>query len=163
MQHLRNACFILFSILFWAACGTQKTYLATNKPDDAQLYRAILAQDSAFFEAYNTCHLDQKLIEYAAFYSDSLEFYHDKGGVMTSKAAVVAGTKKNVCGKVTRELIKGSVEVYPIANFGAIEIGWHKFHNNTEKPDTPSNAGRFVIVWQNKNNQWKITRVISLH
>jgi hypothetical protein len=64
---------------------------------------------------------------------------------------------------VTRELVKGSIEVYLINNYGAVEMGLHKFHNNTEKERTPARVGRFVIIWQNKNNEWKITRVISLH
>jgi hypothetical protein len=34
-----------------------------------------------------------------------LEFYHDKGGLMTSKQELDA-TKANICGKATRELVK---------------------------------------------------------
>ena len=115
--------------------------------------------DSVFFEAYNTCNLDKQ----ATIYSDSIEFYHDKGGLMTSKQDILDGTEKNICGKVTRELVKGSIEVYPINGYGAVEMGLHKFHNNTEKDGAQSNAGKFVIIWQNKNDDWKITRVISLH
>jgi hypothetical protein len=55
------------------------------------------------------------------------------------------------------------VEVYPIKDFGAIEIGLHKFHNNQEPVGTPSKVGRFLIVWENKNGDWKIKRVVSLH
>jgi len=129
-------------------------------PDDKALYDTILHQDSLFFGAYNTCTVN--LDKYGAFYADNLEFYHDKGGFSTSKQDVIAATKKNICGKVTRELVPGSVEVYPIANFGAIEIGFHKFHNNQE-PNAPSRPGRFVMVWQHTGDTWKITRVISLH
>lgn len=135
----------------------------TYKPDDRQLYDTIAHLDSVFFEAYNTCnfHLD----EYAAFYADSIEFYHDKGGMMNVKKEIVESTKKYVCGKVTRELIKGSIEVYPIKGYGAVEMGLHKFHNNQE-PDTMddnSPTGRFIIIWQHINYEWKIRRVISLH
>jgi hypothetical protein len=131
------------------------------KPDDQKLYNTIVYMDSIFFDAYNTCNVN--LDKYGAFFSDSIEFYHDKGGLMTSKQGIIDATKRNVCGKVTRELVKNSIEVYPIKDYGAVEIGYHKFHNNTEKPGTLSNPGRFVIIWQNKNNEWKITRVISLH
>jgi hypothetical protein len=62
---------------------------------------------------------------------------------MTSKQDIIDATKRNICGKVTRELVKGSVEVYPIKNFGAIEIGLHKFHNNQEPVGTLSRVGRF--------------------
>ena len=128
-------------------------------PDSQELYDTIVHLDSIFFEAYNTCNLDKQ----AEFYSDSIEFYHDKGGLMTSKQDIIDATKRNICGKVTRELVNGSIEVYPIKDFGAVEMGLHKFHNNTEKEDKPSNAGKFIIIWQFKNNEWKIKRVISLH
>jgi len=133
---------------------------AQYKPDDPALYATILRQDSIFFTSYNTCTVH--LQEYADFYADSLEFYHDKGGLSTSKKEVVEATKKNICGKVTRELVAGSVEVYPIANYGAIEIGFHKFHNSAE-PNAPSRPGRFVLVWRQTDKGWKITRMISLH
>ena len=130
-------------------------------PDDQALYDTIVKLDSAFFGAYNTCAVN--LDKHAAFYADSIEFYHDKGGVLTSKQDVIDGIRKNVCGKVTRELVKGSIEVYPIHDYGAVEMGVHTFHNNTEKPGTPSHAGKFVLIWQHKNDEWKVTRVISLH
>jgi len=133
---------------------------AQFKPDDKALYDTIVHQDSLFFGAYNTCTVH--LNEYAAFYADSLEFLHDKGGYSNSKKEVVEGTKKNICGKVTRELVPGSLEIYPIANYGAIEIGFHKFHNSQE-PNAHPHAGRFVLVWHRTNEGWKITRVISLH
>ncbi len=135
--------------------------LSGYQPDDQKLYNTILHMDSVFFAAYNTCEVH--LQEYANVYSDSIEFYHDKGGIMTSKNDIVDATKRNICGKVTRELVAGSVEVYPIKDYGAIEIGFHKFHNNQEKEVTISHPGRFVIIWQYKNSEWKIRRVVSLH
>jgi hypothetical protein len=152
----------LFFIAFlFTACSNNKKIITTYVPDDKKLYDTIVHLDSIFFNAYNTC--DINLDVYSAFYSDSIEFYHDKGGIMTSKEEIVASTKKYVCGKVTRELIPGSIEVYPINNFGAIEVGFHRFHNNTEKETTPARAGRFVIVWHHTDKGWKISRVISLH
>jgi hypothetical protein len=67
----------------------------------------------------------------------SLEFYHDKGGLTTSKQEILDATKQNICGKVTRELVKGSVEVYSIKDYGAVEIGLHKFHNNQNQQERP--------------------------
>lgn len=124
------------------------------------LYDTIVRLDSLFFQAYNTC--DRNLEAYAAFFSDSIEFYHDGGGLMTSKPGLVEATKKFICGKVTRELVKGSIEVYPIKNYGAVEMGLHQFYNSTEKYHVPQ-VGRFVIVWQRRPEGWKIRRVISLH
>jgi hypothetical protein len=75
---------------------------------------------------------------------------------------LVEGTKNNICGKVTRELVKGSIEVYPIKDFGAIEMGLHKFHNK-EEPNSIPKVGRFTIIWKKINSDWKIVKVISLH
>ncbi len=133
--------------------GETKSYV----PDSQALYDTIVRMDSLFFHAYNTCDMATQ----AAFYSDSVEFYHDKGGLMTSKQGILDATKKNICGKVTRELVTGSIEVYPIKGYGAIEMGYHKFHNLVEK--SVSEGSRFIIIWQQKNNQWILARVISLH
>lgn len=128
--------------------------------DDQALYDSIIALDSAFFHAYNTC--SDNLEHYASFYADSLEFYHDKNGRVTSKAAIVEGTRLNICGKVRRELVEGSIEVYPLPNYGAIEMGLHTFINS-EEPDTRPQPGRFTIIWQKTGAGWKIREVISLH
>jgi hypothetical protein len=157
-----TAIYSMALVLFIAVDGWSQTPVVkpSYEPDDPQLYQAILKQDSLFFQAYNTC--SDNLALYASYYSDSMEFYHDKSGLSTSKTAIVDATKKNICGKVTRELVKGSVEVYPIRDFGAIEIGYHLFHNK-EEPNAVPHPGRFVIVWQHQGELWKITRVISLH
>lgn len=122
------------------------------------LTQTIIELDSIFFTAYNTCDINTQ----ANFYSDSIEFYHDQGGLSTSKQDILEGTRKNICGKVTRQLVEGSMEVYPIKGYGAIEMGLHKFHNNQE-PDAIPHSSKFVIIWHNRNGKWEITRVISLH
>jgi hypothetical protein len=156
---------VLLLLLCLCSCNSQKNYdyaITKNyKPDDPELYKTIVNRDSVFFSLYNSC--DRNLKEYGDFYSEDIEFYHDKGGLMTSKKDIIEGTQKNVCGKVTRELVKGSIEVYPIKDFGALEIGLHKFHNNTEPENKESRAGRFMIFWKKENNDWKITKVVSLH
>jgi hypothetical protein len=122
------------------------------------LYNTILELDSIFFTAYNTCDINKQ----AEFYSDSIEFYHDKGGLTTSKQEILEAIKNNICGKVTRELVKGSIEVYPIPDYGAVEIGLHKFHNKQEPNVVPHNS-KFIIIWHRKNGKWEISRVVSLH
>ena len=127
-------------------------------PSDEKLYNEILAMDKVFFDAYNNCDLERQ----ASIYSDKIEFFHDQGGLTTSKEEILKATEKNICGKVTRELIKGSVEVYPINNYGAVQIGFHKFFNNLE-PNNRSKPSKFVAVWKNEAGVWKMEKVISLH
>ena len=82
--------------------------------------------------------------------------------ISTSKKEVLENTKKYICGKVTRKLIKETVEVYPINNYGALEIGTHLFHNKLDTK-TPASPSKFIIMWKKTDNKWEITKVISLH
>ncbi|PZF74881.1 nuclear transport factor 2 family protein [Taibaiella soli] len=163
MKRFSTAITVLLMVIA-ASCSSSKKqaydYTRNYKPADKQLYDTIVQQDSIFFDAYNTCGTN--LDKYASFYSENIEFYHDQGGLMTSKQDIVEATKRNICGKVTRELVAGSIEVYPIKDYGAVEVGLHKFHNNQE-PDAPSKPGRFMIMWKHENSVWLITRVVSLH
>lgn len=139
----------LFLLLFLCRTG----YAQTD-----ELYQTISKLDSTFFHAYNTCDLKTQ----AAFYADNIEFFHDKSGLDTSKQHILENTQKYICGKVTRQLVKGSLEVSPLPGYGAVELGQHSFYNNQEKNFHP-HPSRFVIVWRNNNGKWTITKVISLH
>jgi len=161
MRKISLLLLLVWSITWMSCSTTKKNQLVYHYTiDDKALYDTISALDSIFFYAYNTC--DQNLALHASFYADSLEFYHDKGGMMNSKTAVVEGIRKNVCGKVRRELVAGSLEVYPIPGYGAIEMGLHCFINSAE-PDVKPHASRFTIIWQRTPAGWRIRKVISLH
>lgn len=139
---------LVFALLCAAPCFSQ----------DTALYRTVVHLDSSFFAAYNNCDMATQ----ANFYADTIEFFHDKSGLDTSKQRILANTKKYVCGKVTRQLVPGSIEVSPLPGYGAVEIGMHQFYNNQEKDAIP-HASRFVIIWKNTSGRWAITKVISLH
>lgn len=149
--------FLFLSIAFFSTNDSISQY----KPDDKALYDTIMKHDSIFFSAYNHC--DAQLKVYAAYYTEDLEFYHDQGGFSNSKKDVVEATRKNICGKVRRDLVPGSVEVYPISGYGAVEIGYHRFTNKENPPGTTARDGRFVLVWKKTDNKWQISRVVSLH
>ena len=155
--------FALFLLL--VSCSTSKSndYQLTKNytPDNPELYKTIVKLDSVFFDAYNHC--DTKFETYADFYAEDIEFYHDQGGLSNSKKDILEGTKKYICGKVTRTLVPGSIEVYPIKDYGAIEIGLHSFSNNTNPPDEPKKISRFTIFWKKTAEGWKIAKVVSLH
>ena len=144
-----------------AACTSSKPTVTAGLPPYAPasqaLHDTIVQLDSLFFEAYNACKLDV----FASYLSEDMEFFHDRGGRTTSKASVVEGVKNNVCNKSSRELLPGSIEVYPIPNYGAIEIGVHRFYNRVE--NSRGKYARFVQIWHRENGQWRITRVVSLH
>lgn len=122
------------------------------------LQDTIKKMDSLYFAAYNTCDIETQ----AQFYDEEIEFYHDSGGLVTDKAALLRSIEENICGKVSRELLPGSIEVSPIPGFGAVEIGKHSFVNHAEG-GSRSEPSKFVVVWKDTPDGWKIYRVISLH
>ena len=155
---------ILFLILIpeISYCSTFRKNLNQGEdyqPANYELYRTILILDSIFWDAYNNCNIELQ----TGFYSDSIEFYHDQAGLITSKESILKATKENICGKINLVLDDGRIEVYPIEGFGAIEIGMHRFVNINAEKETSGIAGKFVFVWQKENEEWKIRRVISLH
>ena len=127
-------------------------------PEDSALYQKILALDAAYFEAYNACDIDGQ----AGLLDESLEFYHDQGGLSTSKTEILESIRENICGKVSRSLVEGSVEVHEIKGFGAVELGLHRFFNR-EEPDAESKPSRFITVWKQDGDRWLMHRIISLH
>lgn len=160
-NYLRTISIIIpfFITSFGYSQETYKDILETAYvPVDKEIYDIIAAKDKEYFDAYNACDMKKQ----ASLYSEDLEFFHDKGGLSTSKQEVLISIENNICGKVTRTLIAGSIEVYPIKDYGAIEIGYHKFYNNQE-PNANSKASKFIMVWRNEDEKWSISKVISLH
>ena len=125
----------------------------------SELYKTILGLDKELFDAYNTC--TENLEKHASFYDDDIEFFHDKGGLQTSKVEIIEGIVKNICGKVTRELVADSLEIHEIPNYGVVVIGYHKFNNLIEK--STSKPSKFILFWKQIDTNWKLTKVVSLH
>lgn len=124
-------------------------------PTGKELTAKITALDSAVFNAYNHCQLKT----FARYFSPDVEFYHDKGGLTRSRAKLVDSIKNNVCGKLTRELVPGTLEVYPIRGFGAIEMGTHRFRSVST--GRYGGIARFIQLWEYRDGNWRITRVVS--
>jgi hypothetical protein len=76
-------------------------------------------------------------------------------------ATLVESVKNNICGKVRRELVAGSLEVYPLHGYGALELGVHRFTHPGRDDIEAVGEAKFVQLWQLKDGAWKITRVIS--
>jgi hypothetical protein len=126
-----------------------------NAPVPDTLFQTMSALDTKLFDAYNHCDLETL----GAMVSDDLEFYHDKTGLSVGKPAFLDAIKKNICGKVHRTLVQGTLEAYPLNGYGAVEIGVHRFTHSG--PDDVLGEAKFVMIWQNKDGSWLITRVIS--
>jgi len=128
-----------------------------SQTSEVALYQEIAHMDSVVFNAFNTRDVEK----FKAVFAQDLEFYHDKGGLTGYDHTVefLKSTAK-MNNQLKRELVKGSLEVFPIPGYGAMEIGTHTFCH-TENGKQECGTFKFVHIWQKKNGEWKITRVIS--
>jgi len=143
-------------VLFVGASGAQNVPPLDKIQNQEELDKAVTVLDAALFDAYNKCDL----VKFASFIDEHVEFYHDQGGVTLGREALTESVKKNICGTTTRELVPGSLQVYYMKGYGAIEMGVHRFHHPGH-PEIGDGEGKFVHLWQYKDGAWKITRVLS--
>jgi len=154
-----------FFLFLLAVTGSSHAQTANNikpkpyTPVSQELYNEIAHMDSVMFDAFNAHNLEKL----QTTFSEDLEFYHDRGGlanftVSMKNFATLFERNKNT--GLRRDMVPGSLEVYPIKDYGAVEICAHRFcHQENGKND----CGVFknIMLWQKKDGQWKVTRVIS--
>lgn len=141
----------------FAVLGAKTRAQSVKPPADPELFKIIQAQDAALFDAYNKCDLEK----FASLIDENVEFYHDNGGVTLGRRALVDSLKQNICGQTQRQLVPGTLEVFGIHHYGAVETGTHRFTHPNTKPPVPDGEGRFVHLWHYDNGSWKVTRVFS--
>jgi hypothetical protein len=140
------------------------------------LYKTVRTLDTQLFDAANHCDLGRL----TTLVDENLEFYHDKDGLMQGRQAFLDAVKHNTCGAMIRELVPDTLQVYPIKGYGAIEMGVHRFHHPGHEKEFlaakqlgmsrfldpgaaewPVGEAKFLMIWQLKNESWKLTRVVS--
>ena len=134
---------------------------ASTSEGTGSLFDTIHDLDQQLFAAFNA--LDADSID--GFFTDDVEFYHDQGGLTRTREALVKTFRKKFDEKdsrLRRELIEGSLEVYPLAGDGAIEIGRHRFFQTAgNQGEREVTVAKFVHLWQKKDGRWKVSRALS--
>jgi hypothetical protein len=145
--------YFLFLIIVISSCS----HLNAQEKKSDELYSEIAHMDSVLFNAFN----NRDTVIFKKLFTTDLEFFHDKGG-LTGYAYAVQSLKNAAARNdgLKRELVPGSLEIYPIPNYGAMEIGAHTFCHQ-EKGKQDCGTFKFVHVWKKIGNEWKITRVVS--
>ncbi len=152
----RNALLLLTLLAVSTARVDAQTRYSTPAPEE--LSRTLASSDGALFDSFNRCDLEK----FGTFFVEDVEFYHDKGGLTRSRKSLVESVKNNICGKVRRELVPGTLEAYSIPGYGAVQTGVHRFYElNVGKGNEASGIAKFMHLWQLTDGAWKITRVIS--
>lgn len=122
---------------------------------DAELPQIIARLDLKHFDAFNNC--DTETLQ--ALYAPDVEFFHDLNGRILNREQFIEAVNKNICGKVNRRALPGTMEVYPMAKIGAIQVGQHCFAE-AGKQDCIQQA-RYYILWRFDVTGWRISKVFS--
>ncbi len=121
------------------------------------LFQEISKMDSILFDAFNKRDVEKL----KTLFSTDLEFYHDIDGLSDYKTNIDRFVQlASRVSDLHRELVKEDLEVFPLKDFGAMQVGVHRFcHTENNKQDC--GTFRFVHIWKKTDGQWKITRVMS--
>lgn len=144
--------FCLLPCLIAASAGAQ-----ANKTQQKDLREAVTRMDRHLSDAFNAHNADRLM----AMATNNLEFYDENGGLKDFQQcfeefrAIFAGA-----GNVRRELIEGTVEVYPINGYGALELGQNRLCYS-ENGKEECHVSKFAFIWQKENDSWKLSRIMS--
>jgi ketosteroid isomerase-like protein len=155
-------CCAISTLTFLLAATATSALMAGDVEDNRNVRSSILRADKLFWEAYNSCDLDRM----EDFLTEDLEFYHDKSGFTKTRESFMKSVEKGMCGmgsgKQRREAVEESLKVHVLGDYGAILMGEHRFYlteNGTE--ERRDGMASFTHVWQRKNDEWKMSRVLS--
>ena len=158
MKHFISGIVFSFSIF---VCS--KSSFAQNT--DAELTATILHLDSLFWQSYNTCDTTSM----RQYFTEDLQFYHDKGGPTYDYQTMVNGFARNLCKgsfRIRREAVPGTVKVFPMRNndaiYGALISGEHYFYTTENgQPEKRVGLAKFSQLWLKQQGVWKMSIVLS--
>jgi ketosteroid isomerase-like protein len=154
----RIRCLFLIVIAVSISARAEEPKAAEKKTaNSGELFETIARLDSEIFGAFNAHDVDRLM----SLFTDDLEFYHDTGGLGNYRQNAESFKKMFASTPdIRRDLVKGSLEVYPVKDYGAMEIGEHRFcHKENGKDDC--GTFKFAMVWRKTGESWKISRVLS--
>ena len=159
----RLALFLVLSLLIASPLSAQRAGPAQTQALADEIAAADLALFSAFFDRCDVEALKGMV-------TDDFEMFHDKNGYMTKSgkefiegiARTCARQKAGEDYRARRELVPGTLKVFPLNNYGAVEVGVHRFYQLLPgKPEKLVEVSQFSHVWKKEESGWKISRVLS--
>jgi ketosteroid isomerase-like protein len=151
-----------------AADTDDNIHLTPGPRATPELAAELLEMDRKLFAAaFNGCDPDAL----APLVADDFEFFHDKWGKNSNSGAEFVASVRAMCARrktgedftARRELDPGSVSVHVIGDYGAMQMGTHRFYAIVAgKPDRLTEVSKFIDLWQrDAAGAWKLARVIS--
>jgi ketosteroid isomerase-like protein len=157
-----NRLFLITIVAFGAVSMHLGDHIAAGKSlsqsgRTSGLQAEIERMDSLLFAAFNA----RDVTALQTFFAPDLEFYQDNEGLQTyAQTMKDFGDMFRQPSPIRREIIAGSLEVYPIKNYGAIQVGSHRFcHDENGKADC--GTFKFLHVWRKTETSWQLSRIVS--
>ena len=149
------------ALIVWAAIVAAALRLDGQTPTVTKVVQSLRVEiarmDSVLFAAFNVGDLTRL----KTFFAPDLEFYQDNEG-LENYAQTMKDFREMLRqpSRIRRELVPGTVEVYPIKNYGAIEVGSHRFCHE-ENGRTECGTFKFLHVWRKTGKTWRLSRIVS--
>jgi hypothetical protein len=156
---------LAFVLVWFALLSASSVLEAQTVPDtdgglrSGPLFDELARMDGLLFDAsFASCDADKA----NAIFADDVEFYHDKDGLSVGEQ-VRENTRRLTAscpGKhgVTRTIVPGTLRVYPIEGYGAMQVGAHRFD---ERGAATSTVAQFISLWHLQDGKWRLARVLS--
>lgn len=142
-------------VLFMLFLSRQASaYVKHENVKNNLLHAEIIEMDTLLFDvAFN----QSDAAAFRRIISEDVEFYDDRYGLNVSNDNKIKSLigKQTRSQKVTRKL--NSCTIDKLGDFGAVQLGEHTFYSN----DIPQVKGKFIHIWERKNKDWKLKRVVS--
>jgi len=127
---------------------------AQESPRSGRVFDELASMDRELFDAaFVNC--DQA--KFSSMFTDDAEFYHDRTGATYGENVKQLQSCPRDNG-VKRTLVPDSLEVYPIKDFGAVQMGRHTF---TRQGEQGAEIAKFVHLWKYSEGKWRLARVMS--
>lgn len=137
----------------------------TSPASDTLREQRRAADTHLFAAAFDTCDADKA----AAMTTEDMEFFHDKDGKSASSREDFRRSVARMCDsarqggwRLRRELVDRSLQVFPLHDERALEMGDHRFYERgKDGVERWVGQARFVQVWRRVDGTWQVERVIS--
>lgn len=138
---------------------------ASPAPSDTLREQILQADTQLFAVAFEACDADRA----AAMTTEDMEFFHDKDGKSASSREDFRRSVARMCDsarqggwRLRRELVDRSLQVFPLHDERALEMGDHRFYERgKDGVERWVGQARFVQVWRRVDGTWQVERVIS--
>src|SRR5262245_28725507 len=153
---------LLCAMLVWSAAAQRAS--TAEIPTGQQLVDVITELDRKLETAYSTCDLDTFL----SMMAPDVENYHDEVGRVVGREGAKKILVEGVCELLKNgiqprnELIAGSLEVYRMANFGALEFAGYTFWlRRPGEQEAKVSTLRTMTLWERRDGVWMVARHVT--